>query len=102
MGRFGGMEGYEDEVSGLEGSGEEGFRGDGLGLSGALGQVHWIKILGYIFRRQLFFEYSKLSWIYSLQRMDIYSIAHATVKMYIARKITRALGPFRPDEFVRI
>ena len=37
MGRFGGMEGYEDEVSGLEGGGEEGFRGDGLGLSGALG-----------------------------------------------------------------
>ena len=37
MGRFGGMEGYEDEVHGLEGGGEEGFRGDGLGLSGALG-----------------------------------------------------------------
>ena len=31
------MEGSEDEVSGLEGGGEEGFRGDGLGLSGALG-----------------------------------------------------------------
>ena len=56
MGRFGGMEGYEDEVPGLEGSGEEGFRGDGLGLSGALGQVHWIKILGCIFRRQLFWN----------------------------------------------
>ena len=37
MGRFGGVEGYEDEVSGLEGSGKEGFRRDGLGLSGALG-----------------------------------------------------------------
>ncbi len=30
-------------MSGLEGSGEKGFRGYGIGLSGTLGQVYWLK-----------------------------------------------------------
>ena len=30
-------------MSGLEGSGEKSFRGHGIGLSGTLGQVYWLK-----------------------------------------------------------
>lgn len=37
MGGLGGMGRPEDEVSGLEGSREKGFPGDGIGLSRALG-----------------------------------------------------------------
>lgn len=33
VGRLGGMGRYEDQVSGLEGSREKGFRGIGIGLS---------------------------------------------------------------------
>ena len=34
--------------------------------------------------------------------LDIYSIAHATVRTYMVRSITRPLGPFRRDDFVQI
>ena len=43
VGGLGGMGRSEDPVSGLEGGREEGFRGDGIGLSRALGQVYWMK-----------------------------------------------------------
>lgn len=43
VGGLGGMGRSEDQVSGLEGGRETGVRGDGIGLSRALGQVYWMK-----------------------------------------------------------
>ena len=59
-----------------------------------------MKILGYIFRMKLFLDIASFLGyrIYTTAYlMDICSIAHATVKMYIARRRTRALDPFRRD-----
>ena len=59
-----------------------------------------MKIFGYMIPMQQFLDIASFLGyrIYTTAYlMDICSIAHATVKMYIARRRTRALDPFRRD-----